>query len=54
MAEKLIKDPVCGMRLRPEEAIYESEYEGVVYRFCSEACKEKFDQDPARFIQGIP
>lgn len=54
MAEKLIKDPVCGMRMTPEEAAYVSEYQGVVYQFCSEACKTKFDQDPARYAQDTP
>ena len=54
MAEALLKDPVCGMRMRPQEAIYVSEYHGVVYRFCSEACKAKFDQDPARFLPSMP
>jgi len=39
MAEELLKDPVCGMRMRPDEAVYTSEYQGVLYHFCSEACK---------------
>ncbi len=52
MVEKLIKDPVCGMRMKPEEAPYVSEYQGVTYRFCSEACKKKFDRDPSRFVRG--
>lgn len=47
--EKLSKDPVCGMRLRPDEAVHVSEYQGMVYRFCSEACKKTFEQQPARF-----
>ena len=52
MAEKLMKDPVCGMRMSPKEAAYASELRGMVYRFCSEACKEKFDRDPSRFVGG--
>ena len=52
MAEELLKDLVCGMRMRPEEAVYVSEYQGIVYRFCSEACKEKFDQHPSRYVQS--
>ncbi len=51
MVEKLIKDLVCGMRMRLEDAVHISAHEGVVYRFCSEACKRKFDQDPSRFVQ---
>lgn len=49
MLEKLIKDLVCGMRMTPEQAAHVSEYQGAVYRFCSEACKQKFDRDPSKF-----
>jgi Cu+-exporting ATPase len=45
----MIKDPVCGMRMTSEEARYASEYAGVVHRFCSEACKVKFDRDPTKY-----
>jgi Cu+-exporting ATPase len=50
MREAMIKDPVCGMRMTPEEAVYVSEYAGVVHRFCSEACKAKFDREPAKYV----
>ncbi len=50
MVEKLIKDLVCGMRIRFDEAVHVSVYDGLVYRFCSEACKRKFDADPSRFL----
>ena len=49
MAEAPAKDPVCGMRLRPEEAVDVLEYGGRAYRFCSEACRKKFEGDPERF-----
>jgi Cu+-exporting ATPase len=49
MGQTVIKDPVCGMRMPPDETVHSSEYVGAVYRFCSEACKAKFDRDPARF-----
>lgn len=51
MSQAVIKDPVCAMRMTPEEAVYSSEYAGVVYRFCSQACKAKFDRDPGRFVE---
>ena len=53
MVETLIKDLVCGMRIRLEEAVHVSVYDGVVYRFCSEACKRKFDGDPSRFLTRV-
>jgi len=49
MREAMIKDPVCGMRITPDEAVAVSEYAGVVHRFCSEACKAKFDREPAKY-----
>lgn len=44
-----VKDPVCGMDVTPSTAAGQSEHEGKTYYFCSSACKEKFDADPARF-----
>lgn len=49
MAEKA-KDPVCGMKVNKDEAKATSEYKGKTYYFCATACKEKFDQDPEKFI----
>lgn len=54
MAEELIKDPVCGMRMQPEDAVHTSEYQRVVYHFCSEACQAKFDQEPSQFVASTP
>ncbi len=43
------KDPVCGMDVDPKDAAGESDYEGRRYYFCSPACKEEFDVDPAAY-----
>jgi YHS domain-containing protein len=37
------------MELNPENAPERSAYEGHAYHFCSEACRNKFDQNPAEF-----
>lgn len=42
-------DPVCGMELNPESAPERSEYEGRAHQFCSAACRNKFDENPARY-----
>ncbi|HEX8558997.1 MAG TPA: YHS domain-containing protein [Pyrinomonadaceae bacterium] len=42
-------DPVCGMQLNPENAPERSEYEGRAYLFCSENCRNKFDENPAQY-----
>lgn len=49
-AENAIKDPVCGMSVMPEKAKGKSIYKGHPYFFCSEKCKTKFDQDPAKYL----
>lgn len=39
---------VCGMAVSPT-ATLQSTFKGVVYRFCTDACKQRFDQSPADF-----
>jgi adenylate cyclase len=43
-------DPVCHMALDPARAATSREHQGSRYRFCSHACAEVFDQDPARYL----
>ncbi len=45
-----VKDSVCGMTIDAESAAGKSEYEGETYYFCSSACKDKFDANPAEFV----
>ncbi|MHB1282267.1 MAG: heavy metal translocating P-type ATPase [Metallibacterium scheffleri] len=44
-------DPVCGMRVDPATAKHRSEHAGATYFFCNPRCKEKFDADPAQYLQ---
>jgi len=44
------KDPVCKKKIRKKEAVATSEYEGKLYYFCSQKCKEEFDRDPEKYI----
>jgi P-type Cu+ transporter len=46
----MVKDPVCGMTIRPEKAAGHSEFEGQTWHFCSNGCKTKFDAAPRMFI----
>ncbi len=43
-------DPVCGMRINPNEAAGTSEYKGKTYYFCSLGCKRDFDKDPEKYL----
>ncbi len=46
-----ITDPVCGMQIEQEKAAATLEYRGVRYWFCSEACRKRFEQDPAKYAR---
>lgn len=46
----IVMDPVCGMRIDPDDAVATADHDGTRYWFCSEACRDAFasDPDPAR------
>src|SRR4051794_11422886 len=43
-------DPVCGMRVDPENAQHRVAYRGREYFFCSARCRQRFEADPERFL----
>jgi YHS domain-containing protein len=48
-AMAMVTDPVCGMRIDPDDAAATAEHEGKTYYFCSEACRDRFEADPASY-----
>lgn len=44
------QDPVCGMEVEPQHAAASYEYNGTTYYFCSEGCRDAFQNHPERFI----
>jgi Cu+-exporting ATPase len=44
----MTKDPVCGMEI-DESRAKTSTIAGHTYYFCCDACKKKFDREPAKF-----
>ncbi len=44
------KDPVCGMELNQENTAERSEYAGKTFYFCSDQCRNKFDQNPSEYV----
>lgn len=44
-----MKDPVCNMDVNPNQAAAKSENGGQTYYFCSNGCKQKFDQNPSQY-----
>ncbi|MCC7240803.1 MAG: glycosyltransferase [Acidobacteria bacterium] len=43
------RDPVCGMAVSRDARTPEASFEHVVYRFCSNACRDQFLEDPAHY-----
>ena len=46
-----LKDPVCGMEIEKSEAKFTHEHNGETYYFCMEGCKEKFVDNPEKYIK---
>jgi Cu+-exporting ATPase len=42
----IVTDPVCGMRIDPDDAAAIVEQDGETYYFCSEACRDAFVANP--------
>jgi YHS domain-containing protein len=49
-----VKDPVCGMVISQSTAPADFEHEGKTYYFCSDACRDKFEADPDKYIKKWP
>ncbi|HSG93269.1 MAG TPA: heavy metal translocating P-type ATPase [Methylotenera sp.] len=45
-----VKDPVCGMRVDPHTAKYQSQHEAKIWYFCSSRCQSKFDEKPEQYL----
>lgn len=48
---KKAKDTVCGMEVEKDKARTAS-YKAKTYYFCSDDCKDKFKENPERYIKN--
>lgn len=48
--ESTVKDPVCGMTVKPETAAGSHEFKGTTYYFCGKGCLDKFQNDPEKYL----
>jgi Cu+-exporting ATPase len=46
-------DLVCGMIVDEKSAPIKTSYEGTDYYFCATYCKEAFEKDPKKYIDGV-
>jgi YHS domain-containing protein len=51
MAE-MVKDPVCGTEIRPEDAVATEVHDGQTLYFHSKECHDTFMNDPHRYGHG--
>ncbi len=49
MSEK-VKDLVCGMEIDKDTAAATYEHKGKTYYFCNLGCRDKFAQDPEKYV----
>ena len=49
----MAEDPVCGMDVDEKEAAATLEYKGKTYYFCAVGCKDKFAQNPEKFLKKV-
>jgi Cu+-exporting ATPase len=47
-------DPVCGMSVDPHTAKHRLAHQGQDYFFCSGRCRDRFEAEPAKFLQPKP
>src|SRR5690606_2370132 len=49
-----VKDPVCGMTVDPQRTPHHATHAGNDYHFCSAGCRQKFIDNPQRYLQPTP
>jgi len=46
-------DPVCGMQVEKDKAAARYDYKGTTYYFCAVGCKERFEENPEKFLARL-
>ena len=46
-------DPVCGMSVDKDNSPAQLEFEGHVYSFCADGCRNEFRSDPKKFLLAV-
>ena len=49
-----VTDPVCGEKLKPEDAVASSEFQGRTFYFQHIKCKMLFERDPEKYLSPTP
>jgi Cu+-exporting ATPase len=49
----IIRDPVCGMLVDPDIGKPRHSFDGRVFHFCHDGCRDKFVTDPAAYLEAV-
>ena len=52
LEETAMVDPVCSMEVTAESE-WTAEYEGVTFYFCSQDCRDKFIEEPGKYLEAL-
>ncbi len=44
-------DPVCGMKVDDKDTQHQTQYGSQTYSFCSQQCKNEFEQNPEAYAR---
>lgn len=47
----VVRDPVCGMKVRVNPETPHAEHAGKTYHFCATSCRKRFVENPGQFLQ---
>lgn len=45
------EDPVCKMVVDEKNAAAKYDYKGTTYYFCAQGCRDKFVQEPEKYLK---
>jgi Cu+-exporting ATPase len=48
----MVVDPVCGMKIKKEDAKFTYVHNDKTYYFCTEECRDKFVKAPENYIRA--
>jgi YHS domain-containing protein len=54
VATAVIEQTICPVMAGPIDKNFSAEYKGKTVYFCCAACKEKFEQEPEKYIAKLP
>ena len=49
----MITDPVCGIRVDDNDLQHQARYGGQTYSFCSQQCKNEFEENPELYANLV-